>query len=296
MIGNLIIRTSLSRLPEGGLKSNMGDLLRSTVLLECIGGDFIWLTDSRGRELLGKFIHPEKVAIIEEGIEDFKFSSDLRIFNLDNYVPCTKLFATIYVLGNWNGYLWKGGNEVIPKNQLLGAIQPYSGYKLELSWQEAFIKGLGFEWYYQDYANAINKVSETIDIGLNWNVHHDWMSKSWPKLSWEELYKILTKSGKKVSWQEGLNDLNEYVNWISSCKVVITCDTLGLHLASALRKRVVALVGATGNFEYPYGRINFIKPPLRECMPCNKPICNKNHKCLDDIDVSTVIKKINDCL
>lgn len=282
----------MSRLFGGELKSNLGDLLRSTVLLKCIGDDFIWLTDTRGKGLLDKFIISEKIFVIEDGLADLSFHQSLEIYNLDNYIADIDLFRTLK--GSWHGYLWNGRNEVIPENDLIKAIQPYStGKELNCSWQEAFIKGLGFEWCCQDYADVLCLTPEIVDVGLNWNVHLKWTSKQWLRSSWEELYNTLIKKGITVSWQVGLDDFNKYVNWISSCRIIVTCDTLGLHLASALRKQVIAIVGATENYECSYRRISFIKPTPRDCMPCNKPVCDKVVKCIDEIDVSMVLERID---
>ena len=284
----------MSKLPGGELKSNLGDLLRCTVLLECMGSDFLWITDAVGKALLDGFIGPGKIALIEEGLEIFSFSPDLKVFNLDNFASNADFFGSIR--GEWKGYVWEGGNEIVPENRLLEAIQPYSGYELECSWQEALVRGMGFEWHQQDYANYVNGVDEVVDVGLNWNVHPEWTSKHWPKSSWEGLYDALKAKGRTVSWQEGLNDLSDYIKWVSSCQVVITSDSLGLHLASALRKKVVAIVGPTENYEYSYGRISFVKPLPRECMPCNQPECHEDSKCLDEVSVNTVLEKIDRCL
>ena len=112
-------------------------------------------------------------------------------------------------------------------------------------------------------------------------MHPDWTSKLWSKASWEKAKETLSKAGYSVSWQQGLNDFNEYMAWMNSCRLVISVETLGLHLTSALKKKVIALIGPTTNTEFSYGRVTDLRPKPRACMPCNMPKCNQETHCMD---------------
>ena len=76
----------------------------------------------------------------------------------------------------------------------------------------------------------------------------------------------------------------------------LTQDTLGLHLASALRKKVVAVVGPTENREFSYGRVVSLKPDPRGCMPCNLPACKVGKECLSEITVECVADTVTGML
>ena len=53
----------------------------------------------------------------------------------------------------------------------------------------------------------------------------------------------------------------EYVDWVHSCRTIVSCDGLGLHLALALGKRVVALLGARAAETVPlYGLGTAVTP------------------------------------
>lgn len=297
MTNNLIIKSSYSKLPNGELKSNFGDLIRSTVLLNCIGDDFIWLTDSRSVGLLKWFVDCDKIVVFKDSLGNLTFSENLNIYNLDNYIANEKLF--VQLKGKWHGYTKKNG-VFGPGNELIEYTEPYRkirNTKLEgFSWQQALVEGTGFSWEEQDFPKVKINGKEKFDVGLNWYVHPTWKSKHWPKKSWKKLETILKKSNS-VSWQQGLNNFDKYILWLSSCKLIVTCDTLGLHLASALRKKVVAIVGPTENNEYSYGRIFFVRPQRLDCMPCNQPECKRSKNCLDTIPPNEVgkivIQKLN---
>ncbi len=78
-------------------------------------------------------------------------------------------------------------------------------------------------------------------------------------IKWNELANILNKLNINFSWQEGKENLKEYIEWINSCETIITQDSLGMHIAMALDKRVIALFGPTNYMEiYPYGQTDII--------------------------------------
>ncbi len=284
-VKNLIIKSSYSKLPDGSLKSNLGDLIRCTVLMECLKNDALWLTDSRSLSLLKWFVDRTKI-ITYDDISNYATGKETRIFNMDNYLPDKEIFGQLD--GKWHGFIRKGMNDVIADNDLIRCTEPYTDIDCEVSWQEALVRGMGFKWERQDYSSdKLKKNDPVYDVGLNWNVHHEWESKRWPHENWKLLEDTLS-TDYSVSWQRGLNDFDEYIDWISSCRLIVTCDTLGLHLASALGKKVVAVTGVTDCREYPYGRVTHVKPEIRDCMPCNKPVCKYGRSCLESISADRV--------
>ncbi len=287
MVENIIIKTSYSKIPNGELKSNLGDLIRTSILLNLIKGDFLWITDQKSKNLLKYFIDPERIFNFEEAIKSDRISVN-NIYNIDNYVPNKELLEKLK--GNWHGYIYNG-KKLFPQNELIEAITPYGLSPIKKSWQELLTEGVGFRWEQQDYPVPKIDTKETSDIGFNWHVQQDWTSKMWPEKNWKKLEKILEKE-YSISWQQGLNNFDGYMQWLSSCKTIITCETLGLHLASALRKKVLAVVGPMENTEFPYGRVTLIKPKNKGCMPCNSPNCLYEKSCMEDITPERVYKEI----
>ena len=53
----------------------------------------------------------------------------------------------------------------------------------------------------------------------------------------------------KVSWQQGLTSLGDYMSWISSCHLMLTCDSLGMHLSLGYDIPTIALFGPSPSRE-----------------------------------------------
>lgn len=295
---DIIIKGTTSKRTTGELKSNLGDLVRSTVLLRCVErqDDISWLSDSTGKELLKWFI-PEDHIITFEELEHHPGKIIARtIYNIDDAIENPSVLDKID--GQWRGCIWKkeSGGWLLD-NPLLESLQPYRDHRGDHFWQQVLVESMGFEWHQQDYAFPIKDLGGPssnrvrYDVGLNVHVHPDWTSKQWPPEHWDVLEKRL-RTTYTVSRQEGNDNLAHYVQWLASCRIIITCDTLGLHLASALRKNVVAIVGPTDSREFSYNRVVFITPRQRNCMPCHEPRCQSGENCLSEIKVLDVINVI----
>jgi heptosyltransferase-2 len=131
------------------------------------------------------------------------------------------------------------------------------------------------------------------DIGFNWTVGNKWTNKAWPKTYWQKL-EGLVKGKYSISWQQGLNSIYEYIDWINSCRLIVTADTLGLHICLALNKNVVALFGPTSHREiYFYNCGSYLLPQVPyKCIPCFKPYCDKKRQCMEFITPEIVKERI----
>lgn len=90
------------------------------------------------------------------------------------------------------------------------------------------------------------------------------------------------------------NSILQFAGFISLCDVVVTGDTLGMHLALALGRKVVALFGPTCHQEiYLYGRGKKVLSPI-ECSPCYLNVCDKAPNCQDLISVEEVIQSVRE--
>lgn len=79
---------------------------------------------------------------------------------------------------------------------------------------------------------------------------------------------------------------------VAACDIVITGDSLGMHMAISQKKFVVAWFGPTVSQEIElYGRGVKLNSPL-SCSPCWKRICTKTEMCYDQIDLSQVIRAV----
>jgi heptosyltransferase-2 len=132
----------------------------------------------------------------------------------------------------------------------------------------------------------------TYDIGFNYDVGKKWPNKSWPMEYWKELEKLI---GNKytISWQQGLKNIDEYFEWINSCHVFVTNDSLGLHIACALNKKILALFGPTLASEiYIPSGIKLLPQTQYNCIPCLSPRCIQKKSCMNYIEPKMVYDAI----
>lgn len=82
--------------------------------------------------------------------------------------------------------------------------------------------------------------------------------------------------------------LRKFFQAVDLCDVIVTGDTLALHAALGLKKRVVGLFGPTSHNEIDlYGLGVKIVSPI-ECAVCYKHRCNRKPSCMDLISVDEV--------
>ncbi len=87
------------------------------------------------------------------------------------------------------------------------------------------------------------------------------------------------------------NSLLEFAGFISMLDVVVSSDTLAMHLAIALKKKVVALFGPTSSSEVDlYGRGAKVFVAV-DCAPCYKQTC-PDLRCMSAITPEMVFQAI----
>ena len=85
---------------------------------------------------------------------------------------------------------------------------------------------------------------------------------------------ILEKSDEKIIDAGCNNSLMEFASLVNLCKILITSDSLAMHIGIALKKKVVAFFGPTSAAEIEiYGRGKKIVPK-KGCLCCYKEICD----------------------
>jgi len=152
------------------------------------------------------------------------------------------------------------------------------------SWSEVLYTMLGKKWKGESYILGFKPSSAVeYDIGFNMKVGRLLPVKAWPNECWDSLESILGKT-HSISTQKHLDDLEGYMNWINSCRMIVTNDSLGLFLAIAMNKKVLGLFGPTSATEHPpHENLRIITPPIRDCMPCYKSKCEVGEPCMAEI-------------
>lgn len=98
--------------------------------------------------------------------------------------------------------------------------------------------------------------------------------------------------GLPVSQSSTTAGLRDGLVSVAACDLVLTGDSLGMHMAIAQKKRVIAWFGPTCAQEIDlYGRGEKIISKAT-CAPCWKRVCDKQTMCYDQVSISEVIEAL----
>lgn len=88
------------------------------------------------------------------------------------------------------------------------------------------------------------------------------------------------------------NPVRHFASIVGACHVVVTGDTLAMHLALALRRRAVVLFGPTSAPEIELYGLGEKVVPQMDCLGCYKSRCNFVPNCMDMISVNMVSEAV----
>ncbi|MEA1955645.1 MAG: glycosyltransferase family 9 protein [Campylobacterota bacterium] len=291
---------------EVGKIVSLGDVLRTTPILEAlkekyIDSEVVFLTDKKAEGLVSQNPFIDKLLIWDEfiGFLLLKEKYDI-VINLEKHPGICALADMIEAWQKYGFRFLSHSGKIDEYNKNVSFIDYINNksYKKDY-WQKILIEHLGVKWKEQKYSLGYKpKSKEKYDIGLNYQVGSKWPTKSMTIDRWEKLHDELVSLGYRVTWQEGLDSLYDYIDWINSSKLIISQDSLGLHLAMALEKKIVGLFGATDYKEiYPYGGVRFLNNDVKcEIMPCYKPVCINDKFCMDEISIDKIINNVKELI
>ncbi len=296
----LIIKLGYSETLDNtlNLTTSLGDILRTTFILHYFkGAEVSWLVDRNALPLLQGNSFIKRVLVYNNAtMEKLKKEKFDTVVNLEK-IPQICRFSNSLDARRYYGFRPGGKcfrytlSGMKPVNLPIGRTERRRNRRY---WQEVLAAALGRKWRKEPYILGYEPEGKIkYDVGFNWTTSNRWLNKAWPVPYWQRLEGLI---GEKysLSWQKGKNNINKYIDWISSCRVIVTADTLGLHLALALNKTVIGLFGPTPHRElYAYGKGLFLFPDAPyKCMPCIKPYCTKKSPCMAYIYPDKVAKAI----
>ena len=151
-------------------------------------------------------------------------------------------------------------------------------------------------------------------VGLNTGAGGRWAYKQWTKAHQESFVRLCTKAGFGVQLLGGPeerqrhkdlmamfaglpvfdagtdNSYGAFAARLQLCDVVVTSDSLAVHVAAARKTRAVVLFGPTSAAEIElYGRGEKIVPTGLECLGCYLPICDVKPHCQARIEPEMVL-------
>lgn len=284
--------------------TSLGDVLRTTVILHFFKKDHVsWLVDEKAFPLLE--CNPNIQRILIYNLETVLQLQRERFDTVINLEKVPGLCALADSINAWRRFGFRF-DEVRGKAQSYDAAEKVLSLCLHLEekrkskryWQEALAEMIDKKWGKEKYIlgyNPRNKIN--FDIGFNWAAGGKWKNKSWPKEYWQELEGLI-KNKYSISWQRGLDNLYDYMDWINSCRLILTNDSLGMHLAIALGKKTIALFGPSSSKEvYLYGLGKILTPKVSySCVPCLKKECHQKKHCMCFITPNKIKNEIERAL
>jgi heptosyltransferase II len=300
----LIIKPGYSETldPDSSGVVSLGDILRTTVILHLFPPDqyhVTWLVDQKGIPLLRGNPHIHRLLSINAFTPHLLLSEWFDI--VVNFEKEPAICAVSDRIPAWRRY----GFRLDPQSHsavaydhsdeaLSFTIDSSAKRKKAKSWSEILYEMLGHKYTGQPYLLGYTPKAEIrYDVGLNHLIGKKFPLKRWPETHWESLHDKLSAQ-YSVDWQQGNNDIDDYIEWIAGCRVLVTNDSLGLHIALALGKPVVALFGPTIATEVEGDRLIKILPPLNwDCIPCMESFCPKAEPCIVHISVESVQKAVS---
>jgi len=313
----------------------LGDVLRTTALLPAIRRDhpharITWLTRARAAPLLGQ--NPLIDHVLTLGYEaDIILRT--RRFDLVLAVDKSQVAGAIAVqvqAGERRGFGLDPSGAIVPLNPSaahlyrLGLDDALKFQHNQRTEQDLLAEALGFEHRGDGYTLVLAPEEAAggprRKVGFNTGCSLAYPHKKLPLGVQAEAIRMLsTRLGEPVLLLGGpedtarnaqlareLGDMAENTPSelgirrgaaeIDRCDVVVTGDSLGMHLAIARGKHVVAWFGPTCPQEIDlYGRGVKLRASV-DCAPCWKSACDRTTMCWDRVPAEAIVSAVHDCL
>ncbi len=108
----------------------------------------------------------------------------------------------------------------------------------------------------------------------------------------ERLARLLAAPGPPIIDTGTGNPMGRFAALLGRCDVLVTGDSLGMHLALAMKSKVVLLIGSTTHREIElYGRGEMIVSEM-ECSPCYRRLCPKPKDCMENFTPELVMDRL----
>jgi heptosyltransferase-2 len=140
------------------------------------------------------------------------------------------------------------------------------------------------QWTFDGFARLGRRI-------LDETAHHIILYGGASEAAFNQRLKAKLKSSRvlNVNTQK---DARQFAAMLSLCDALVTGDTLGLHLAAALGKPLIAIFGPTSAAEIEiYGRGCKITPPVA-CRSYYQPVCEASPCCVETISPDAVFAEV----
>ncbi|MCX5713495.1 MAG: hypothetical protein NT033_01510 [Candidatus Omnitrophica bacterium] len=256
----------------------MGDVVRTTPLLRILKGDIYWVANKESIPLLPVDDHMLKRVIdISSAEEDLRNIDFDLVLSLDDDFETARLATSIRKDSLIGSFIDNAGRVSYTDSSsewfdmgIISKLGKTTADRLKKentkTYQEIFFKMLDKEFQGEEYllnTDSVppNKNSKKPVIGIEERSGERWPSKKWNKF--QQLKDSLLRDGFKVNIFQQRPTLGRYIEDICKCDLVVTGDSLALHIALALKKKVIAIFICTSPAEiFDYDRMIKVVSPL----------------------------------
>lgn len=301
-----------------------GDVIRTSVILEPLKAKYpdheIWWL-SYTPEVIPSSVD-KRMAYTLQNVMLIQSTEFDVVYNLDKDAHACALMASIQANERY-GFTLDNGlpapvNE-LARHKFITGIFDSENKKNVLSYPQEIIELCGFTYTGQEYQidppsiSPLNLSGSGPVVGLNTGCGERWMSREWPLKYWIELAAILHSHGCRVvllggpaehernlhiqeqskAVYTGLHSLPDFVAVVNQCDIVVTTVTMAMHVAIALKKRLVLMNNVFNRYEFElYGRGVIIEPPVA-CKCFFAQTCtNEEYCCMEHLAPDTVANAV----
>ena len=250
----------------------LGDVIRTTPLLRVLDGEITWVTSTLALPLLRKSPFIRTLLAVDQPGFLLERKYDL-VINLEDDIESAKL-ASAAATGTIVGPYLTGAAVTYDESSSewfdMSLSSRYGRKQADAlkmrnrkTYQEMIFSALGMTFRGEDPVLnlPLQKVPVPGLIGIEERAGGVWPNKRWNR--YVELAGRLEARGYRTKFFKQRESVIDYADDINECEFVICGDTLAMHVALALGKRVVALFTCTSPYEiYGYGRLGKVASPL----------------------------------
>jgi heptosyltransferase-2 len=279
----------------------MGDVLRTTTILRVLEGPVTWVTRPASLPLLEKAPGIAELVPLEAAAQRLRGRRYDLVACLDDEPEACRLLDLVH-FDRWVGARLQDGAVTYGESARpwydMGLVSRFGKERADelkrlntRSFQEHLFGMFGFEFTGQDYAFGYPpRAASGRRIGIEMRADPRWQLKRWGR--YPELIEVLRADGLDVFVFEQRADLRDFIADVNGCSVVVTGDTLTMHIALALHKRVIAVFGPTSAPEiHGYGRLTQVVSPI-DCICCYLKTCDKSPNCMDRIELERLHEEV----
>jgi heptosyltransferase-2 len=268
----------------------MGDVLRTTAILRALPGPVTWVTRPASMPLLDHIPQIAERIPFEAARERLRGRHFGLAACLDDEPEACRLLEAVTWDRHVGAFLADGQVRYTESARSwydMGLVSRFGKERADelkrenrRSYQEHLFEMFGLRFQGEDYVFGYPRhAADRRRVGIEMRADVRWRWKRWVR--YPELVETLRADGYDVVCFEQRDDLRDFIADVNGCGVVVTGDTLTMHIALALGKPTIAVFGPTSAPEiHGYGRLTSIVSPI-ECICCYLRECDKAPNCMD---------------